>query len=237
MFWRCSISTGADPAVLPGMRPGGCGTTVPSSPASWDSRGHLTPKPAMKITPSFTLGKTLKIIQFYQIKHYIPTPSPAAKTRALKFPESHPMDFPFPGKDSLCSVPRQGQAAAPTSTGWALPSQSQPRVQPGCSCRAAQEPPKSTRLSWRSAQRGIKERLENPGKRFNMSSDKQFLTRWPKLGFLGFFCLGLFSSPFSWNSSGVSWPWDAALGWIPPPLWHGGFFWRHPRCDTLAHPV
>lgn len=177
------------------------------------------PKASPKITPTFTLGKTPKITQFNLIKHSTPTASPTAKTRALKFPESHPIDFPFPGQDSpLCPK--------------ALPSQPQPQMQPSCSCRAAEEPPKSTRLSWQSAQGGIKERLENPGKRFNMSSDKQYLTRWPKLGFRGFFSPSVL---FHLPSAGIHRVFGELWGDSTPSLSREGF-WAEPRCDTLGQP-
>lgn len=105
-------------------------------------------------------------------------------------------------------------------------------MQPGCSCRAAEEPPKSTRLSWQSAQGGIKERLENPGNRFNMSLDKQFLTRWPKLGFWGFFSPSVL---FHLPSAGIHRVLGQLWGDSIPTLPREGF-WAEPRCDTLGQP-
>lgn len=156
----------------------------------------ITPKQAAKIIESFRLEYTLKIIEFNQINRCIQKTFTAAKRLALKssylFSVTSRNLFTL-----LCSQlgrlaepPGAGPCSSTPPTGGTGSFQLAPALKPAGLLPAGlpeEEPPKPTRLSWQSAQWGKKERLENPGKRFNMSSDKLFLTRGPKLGFLFFF--------------------------------------------------
>lgn len=177
MGWRCSISSGADPAVLPGLCPGDLGSQIPLHP------GTPHPKGSMRITPTLTVGKTPELTQFNQIKHSVPTGSPAAEKGAVTFPESHPAGFPFQGRIPL-SLPqgRHRAAPAPSAARLSLPN-------PPCPGNQHRGNKSKAGKSWEKVQHELRQK---------------FLRRWPKLGFLGLLSLGSFSSPISWNSSGQS---------------------------------
>lgn len=177
------------------------GTAALAAATSGARRDASPQSKQLNITESLGLENTLKILEFNPTERYIHTISTAAKKPALQLPKPDPIYFQSsPGSYSPRAA--QSQATSPSCpTGERAPSnQSQPRSRPACSppgCRRRSLP--NPHVSPGNPHNGEKtERLENPGKRFNMSSDKLFLTRGPKLGFFYFF------SPISFFSSKVS---------------------------------
>lgn len=166
MFQRCHTATVQE---LPQL---GCPRWTGSAGDPWWEPAELHHPTAHSSNPRTHLGwkNTFSTLEFNQIKHYIQATSTAAKKLALKLPKPHPSYFQSPQGSYWCRSaapdPRRGRLAP---LGLIPP----------------EEPPKPTLLSWQPAQWGKKktERMENPGKRFNMSSDELFLTRRPKLGF------------------------------------------------------